>query len=167
MKQEKRITQKEVFLPIDGYNGDYYISNFGNVLTMKRGHECNILKNQTNSYGYHHVILCRNGKRTTKVIHQLVIDAFYPIQRKGSFLLVDHIDNDRTNNCISNLRLVDYRKNVLNRIDMNNFKSKFPGVTLSKYDKKPWVARKQINGTRIYLGHFETEKLAYEAYKKA
>jgi len=159
---------KEVFRQIDGYENHYMISNLGNVMSLKDKNFGLILKKQNNTHGYHHVLLCKDGKRKTKLIHQMVIDAFYPIVRKGSKLLVDHRDNDRKNNDIRNLRLVDFRENVLNRSDRHTFKSRYPGVTYESQNSiNKWKARKQINGIRIYIGCFKTEEQARDAYISA
>lgn len=56
---------------------------------------------------------------------------------------------------------------ILNKQKTKKPKSEYTGVTYSKNTNgKNWMARKQINGKRKYLGHFKTEELAFEAYNK-
>jgi len=79
--------------------------------------------------------------------------------------LIDHIDGDRTNNAISNLRDVTAAENGQNlktaRVDN---KSGYLGV--SKHQNK-WKAQITVNGKRYRLGLFNTPKEASEAYLKA
>jgi hypothetical protein len=44
--------------------------------------------------------------------------------------------------------------------------SKYVGVSYVKEKyQKPWISRINIQGKTKFLGRFETEKLAFEAYK--
>ena len=52
-------------------------------------------------YGYLRINLNADGKNVTRTIHRLVADCF-EIQGNGE--TVDHIDGDKTNNCIENLQ---------------------------------------------------------------
>ncbi len=78
---------------------------------------------------------------------------------------IDHINGIKTDNRISNLRLVTVRQNQYNqrkpRIDN---KSGYLGVTVYK-DK--WMASIKINSKTKHLGYFSTPEQASEAYKKA
>ena len=74
-------------------------------------------------------------------------------------LEIDHIDGDRTNNRIENLRLVNKSQNAHNRRSAKGyFWHNWAGS---------WRAQIMINGKTIYLGHFEKEEDARAAYLKA
>lgn len=81
-------------------------------------------------------------------------------------LLIDHIDGNPLNNKVSNLRLVDYNQNSLNREGNKNASSKYKGVCFAKYANK-WRAGITNKGINYHLGYFEREEDARDAYRKA
>ncbi len=68
---------------------------------------------------------------------------------------IDHIDGDRHNNKLSNLREAATRCNAQNRCISPLNTSGFPGVTLSKETKK-YKAQAKINYKGISLGAYDT-----------
>ena len=90
----------ETWMEISGYNGDYQISNLGNVKSLKNGKE-KILSPGYSNDGYLIICLCKNGKQKTHQIHKLVAQAFVPGYQEG--YVVNHIDENKTNNHVSNL----------------------------------------------------------------
>lgn len=79
---------------------------------------------------------------------------------------VDHIDGDRQNNTLKNLRIVSRQENMENKRLYSSNKSGFPGVTWSEKEGK-WKARINIKGVRVHLGTFENIKDAIEVRQKA
>jgi hypothetical protein len=77
--------------------------------------------------------------------------------------LVDHIDRDRKNNRIDNLRTVTYRQSNRNRL-WKVSAAGFPGVWR---DGRRFGARIWVNGRSIYLGCFATAEEAHAAYRAA
>jgi hypothetical protein len=84
--------------------------------------------------------------------------------------LIDHIDGNKMNNEISNLRLSNKSLNGLNRNNARaDSKSNLIGV-LSGFSKKgtrTFQARLTVNGQRIGLGNYKSAEEAHEAYKDA
>lgn len=80
-------------------------------------------------------------------------------------LVVDHIDADRANCSIENLRICTFQENHFNRGKMSNNKSGFKGVSWHK-QKSKWVAQIKIDGKNKFLGFFSDPEVAYEAYCK-
>ena len=80
---------------------------------------------------------------------------------KGMY--TDHIDGNGLNNQKSNLRIVTNRQNQQNRHD--NRSSKYIGVSWNK-DSKKWRARIMIDKKTKFLGYFNNELDAYNAYLK-
>jgi hypothetical protein len=76
---------------------------------------------------------------------------------------IDHIDRNKLNNNIENLREVTKSENHMNIAKYKTNKSGFKGVSWSRGAKK-WQAQIQINCKKIRLGYFTTPELAYEAY---
>lgn len=74
----------------------------------------------------------------------------------GSFPtgIVDHIDQNKLNNCITNLRDVDKVTNARNMKMHSNNTSGVSGVSWHKRDKK-WNARCDVLGKRQFLGYFD------------
>lgn len=91
---------------IDGFPG-YKVSDDGRVWTEKRQRW---LKNHTVRDGYLQVGMCNNGKLYMRYVHRLVAEAFIP--HHGKDQEVNHKDEDKTNNAVSNLEWCDRRYNV-------------------------------------------------------
>ena len=66
---------------------------------------------------------------------------------------IDHIDLNKSNNLIKNLREVTHQENCYNRPIRKDNISGIAGVTWSKEYKK-WTVRIAVNGKRLFLGRF-------------
>nr|WPF46541.1 MAG: hypothetical protein [Lake Baikal virophage 5] len=99
---------------IINYEGLYKISNDGNIYTTKRkGTTGGIVKQYKNkTTGYLYIILYKNGIRKSMTVHRLL--GLYFIDNPNNYPIIDHIDRDRTNNKIENLRWATYSMNGLN-----------------------------------------------------
>ncbi len=65
--------------------------------------------------------------------------------------VIDHIDGDKLNNSISNLRSVEHSQNMKNTPIPSNNRSGRIGVSWHK-QRKVWCARIEVNGVRRHLG---------------
>lgn len=97
----------EEFRTIAGYEGLYSVSNLGNVRNDLTGR---ILKPSLNSRDYKRVRLCKNAKTKNYFIHRLVAFAFIP--NPDNLPVVNHLDEDRTNNRVDNLEWCTTKYNV-------------------------------------------------------
>lgn len=79
---------------------------------------------------------------------------------------VDHINGNRSDNRIKNLRSVTKRENSLNRGLNSNNTSGHTGVIWLKHRHK-WQAKIKIHGKQISLGHYQDKSEAITARKKA
>ena len=84
-------------------------------------------------------------------MHRLVSVAFIPNHENKP--QVDHIDNNRTNNNITNLRWTSAKQNAQNRTKRSDNTSGYKGVSWSKNTQK-WQAYIYINSKKITLGSF-------------
>jgi len=77
---------------------------------------------------------------------------------------VDHIDRNRLNNLLSNLRVVDRETGLRNRVLLGG-SSRFPGVRWVEQCGK-WRAEIRINGKSCHLGYFVDELDAARRYRE-
>lgn len=97
----------EIFKDIPNYDGVYKISRTGNVWSSKKGR---LLKPCIGVRGY----MVVNLQKKIRPIHQLVAETFLDDSYKEKLLVVDHIDRDKTNNNLSNLRVTNKSVNGTN-----------------------------------------------------
>ena len=76
---------------------------------------------------------------------------------------LDHINGNRIDNSLKNLRLATRQQNMANKKYHKNSSSNFKGVYWRKSIKK-WVASISLNKERFYLGAFNDEIEAARAY---
>jgi hypothetical protein len=94
------------------YEGIYKINKKGQLWSCYYKRFVSLCINQD---GYYKYTLCdENGKKYV-LAHRLVAIQFIP--NPDNLQLIDHIDRDRLNNNIDNLRWVNLRQNQLNRKD--------------------------------------------------
>ena len=89
---------------------NYEVSSFGSVRNISTG---KYLNGSPNKDDYLQVGLTKNGNVTKKLIHRLVAEAF--IENPDGLEQVDHIDRDKSNNNIFNLRWITRSGNNFNR----------------------------------------------------
>lgn len=150
----------EVWLPIKGYP-QYEISSKGRVQNTKSKR---ILKPFVDGGGSHTVTLNSSGKKKKSKSHRLVAKAF--LENTDHRPMVDHIDNNPTNNDVSNLRWATRSQNGMNSSKSSNNTSGITGVSWCKVYKK-WRAFITVDGTRKHLGYLKTIEAAKKARKKA
>lgn len=155
--------KKEIWKHIPGYKGHYQVSDLGRVKSIKWGKE-RILKQSLLPNGYLQVGLCKT-KVKSYYVHSLVAMAFLDHLSKGNTIVVDHIDNDKTNNNLNNLQLLTNGKNISKSTSRNKLYGLPSNVYLSSCGKK-YTSRMNINKKMIHLGYFKTPEQASEAYQK-
>ena len=98
----------EIWHDIEGYEGLYQISNKGRVKSLYKGSE-RILKPRLNSSGYYFITLCNDSVSKQFQLHRLVAQAFIPnLYNKPQ---VNHLDENKLNNCVNNLEWVTAKEN--------------------------------------------------------
>lgn len=100
----------EVWREIPGYDGDYFASDKGRILSLCRN-EPRILKpficsNEGNRIGYYYVEIRGQKQR----VHRLVALAF--LENPEDKPVVHHIDGNSLNNTLKNLAYATYAENA-------------------------------------------------------
>ena len=109
----------EIWKDVIGYEGLYQVSNYGNVMALKKdaeyqskiiqGRPQRVLRQHMNMWGYMKVWLYKDGKRKEHAVHRLVASAF--ISNLDNKPCVNHIDNNKSNNHLENLEWCTYQEN--------------------------------------------------------
>jgi hypothetical protein len=123
-------------------NGKYSVSDSGNVKNNITG---KLLSSQIQNSGYRLVHLHDNGKRKASTIHRLVALAF--IDNPELKTMVDHIDCNKLNNHVSNLRWVTACENGKYAVENGLFKN----AALKAKDRMKKIGRafSKANGERL------------------
>jgi len=114
---------EEIWKDITGYEGYYQVSNLGRVKSLERKIATNspysdfrtmksVILNQMNGKGkdkYFRVSLSKEGTAKQWLVHRLVAEAFLSMSEKNP--IVNHIDENKQNNCVGNLEWCDYSFN--------------------------------------------------------
>ena len=153
----------EIWKSIKGYEDIYEVSNLGKVKSLRFGKE-KILKGTLNKCGYLVVGLTKDKNPKVRTIHQLVAVAFLDHEPSGNKLVVDHINNIGTDNCLENLQVITQRENLSK--DKKKEDGKYTGAYLDKKLKK-WRSLIYLNGKLRHLGLYESELEASNAYQTA
>lgn len=149
------------------------VSSFGRILSMGHTQEIHpygnksimrqgtwgysflkpIIHHNQRSYHYFNVSLRKDGKSKRFLWHRVVAEAFIP--NPHSLPHIDHINGDKSNNMVSNLRWCDGRTNMNNPITRSR-------ISISKQGK-PALNKKAV--VAIYEDHIMMYPSAFETTK--
>lgn len=139
---------EEIWKPVIGYEDLYEVSNLGRVWSIERidsggvkrgGH---FMSFTSDKGGYLRCKLTKNGKCKIMLVHRLVAMAF--IQNPNSLPQINHIDENKQNNVVSNLEWCDSAYNI----NYGSRKEKVRAKALNGICSKP-VAQYSIDGVLI------------------
>lgn len=155
---------EEIWKDIKGYENLYQISSMGRIRRITKTGKKKILKQFLDSTtgGYYRVNLCKNGICTKAKPHQLVAQAFIPNPENKP--CIDHINTDRADNRVENLRWVTIKENCNNPITQYNYKM------AQRKNMKPVVQMtadghfKQVYRSIYYAGQINNK--AYQTISK-
>ena len=116
------------------------------------------------SKGYLQVQVTKDGRRTCYKAHRVAWLLHY--REDPGEMQIDHVDRDRKNNRISNLRLVNHQGNMMNLPKRSDNTSDVTGVGWHKANGK-WQVRIADRGKEQYLGIFTDKFEAICARKSA
>ena len=171
-KQEIIDLPNEIWKAIPSYEGLYEASTAGRIKSCDRivphskdSSDSRVLNGKLLRYGYNTrgyqlVVLSKNGKTTTKHVHVLIAITFLDHIPKSGFI-VEHDDEDKNNNSLSNIKIRTQRVNVVKHISL---KKDFETIGTTKISDGRYKASIYVNGKTKNLGVFQTRKLAHNAY---
>jgi hypothetical protein len=125
----------EEWKPVHERPGYYFISTLGRVKNDKNI----ILKQHTDASGYRKISLYISPRCIkVRLVHRLVAHSFLP--NTGNLPLVNHIDGDRSNNCVANLEWVTAADNNTRKVHpcTNQKGRKIIQLTLDNVELKQW-----------------------------
>lgn len=165
----------EQWRPVVGYDDLYEVSNLARIKRLSapvphpvcgyiRRKE-RIVKQHKKKDGYWKAILSKNGIHETPSVHLVVWDAWGDESRHKPGYVIDHDDNNKDNNGISNLKLITQRLNASK--DRRRKHSKYLGASKHSSNAKCWEANIFMDGKKKRLGLFYTEEEAAAAYQSA
>ncbi len=139
---------------------NYTISSFGHIANNITGEYLDFHENNT---GYLYAFLETSNYIRSFFVHRLVAEAFIPNPESKSD--VDHIDGNRQNNNVNNLRWCSHSENMMNT---GLSKANTSGVKGVYYDKRIGLWRAQImhNYKTHYLGCFNKLEDAAKARRE-
>jgi hypothetical protein len=145
---------------------EYVVSDLGRVKSLKNNSKKNqILRTSVDRKGYHRVFLYNKNRRKCLKVSMVVAMAFLNHEPSGKHsIVVDHIDNDKSNNSLSNLQLITNRENCSK--DRIRKTSRYTGVFWNG-SLKLWTSSIGYKGKNYILGNSKDEDLVYSYYLKA
>ena len=101
----------EEWKEVDGFRG-YFVSNMGRIKSYRQNKDGMILKQRLSKKGYCMVMMSDNNcKKHYMQVHRLILKTFNPVDNMDN-LEVNHKDEDKTNNNLTNLEWVTHLENV-------------------------------------------------------
>lgn len=140
-------------IPLDDFIGRFQVSDLGRVKSLGKGiiNSKEQIYSLVNNKGYKRVKFSIKGKEKAFKVHQIVAMAFLGHIPDGMKSIIDHININKEDNRVSNLRIVSIRENNINSIKrFENKESDHIGVRWHKTNKI-WFTSITINKIRIHL----------------
>lgn len=147
-----------------GYEGLYKINKNGDVwvISQTKYKKSKFIKPITDKDGYYKIgLTSKEGKRKTLLLHRLLALQFIP--NPDNLPVIDHIDRNKTNNTLENLRWTTIQKNTHNRPRMrdNTTIYKNIGIWFNAIKVGYWRLYIQSNGY-VFIKYYRQDKTTLE-----
>ena len=138
---------------IEGFEGRYRVSDTGEILNAKKN---TLLALKVDRDGYNQIGLRKLGNRKKYwfSVHRLVALAFCERPEKLEHVEIDHIDQNKQNNIVTNLRWVTKQENIDNRRDTCWSRNVTTGeLHITKYKNGGFMLRITKHGEKYSSWH--------------
>ncbi len=140
------LNENKTWKKIKDYNSRYLISDHGDIFSCLNN--C-IMKASKTKLEYYQVNLRKNKKKCSSYIHILVYETF--IGERNKNLVIDHINQNKLDNRLVNLREVSKNDNSKNCTKKIHTKKIISQYSLDNKLIKKWNGLQEIIKTKIYL----------------
>lgn len=145
--------KSEMWADIKGFEGYYSVSSLGNIYSHRSEKMLSqSISKKGNSLGRKSVVLSVDGKTSKFLVHRLVAEAFIP--NPQGFPQVNHIDENPSNNIISNLEWCDAKYN-------HNYGTAISRRSATNRKNSKTLIQKSLDG--VLIKEFECVREAEEA----
>lgn len=165
--------ESEIWRPVVGYEGLYEVSSIGRIRSVDRLIECKngvihhikgrIIRPCVSQTGYLCVSLSKNNTGKTLKLHRIVATAF--IENKYNKPHVDHIDTDRKNCKVSNLRWATRKENANNPNSILNCSRAASKKYGSGWKMIETRNRNQSRGAEIPICQYSTQRVFIKRFR--
>jgi hypothetical protein len=147
----------DILVDVVGYEGLYKINKNGEVWSKRN----KFLKIGVDIYGYNYVKLSKKGKPKNYTIHRLIAINFIP--NPDNLPQIDHIDGNKTNNTLENLRWVTASTNQQNkRKGIRNTSGYYNIGTTNNKGVSYWRISFEKDKKVVYSKCFQKSKVSLE-----
>lgn len=153
----------EEWRPVVGYEGSYEVSSMGTIRSLDRINsrgswiKGRLMKPYMNQYGYMKVKLRIKGEQTGYSVHRLVAQAF--ITNPDDKPQVNHINENKTDNRVSNLEWVTIRENAVHGTRIQRITANTDYVKRVANTDYVLIARKQAKA--VTATHLRSGEVLY------
>lgn len=145
-------------MDIELFNNKLKVFECGKVLVLgksqNKGKYYEMKYSLTRSYK--ELTLSYEGKRKIFKIHRIIAYTFLGLDINNPKQVIDHIDRNKQNNQLTNLRIVSLQQNQFNTNAKGYYKK-----------NQKYASNISVNGKQYYLGVYPTRELAHNAYLEA